>query len=177
MKTLLIIDMQNAWLAAPASPCTDTDGVVQRINHAARHIRAQGGKVIFVQHANADVPIGSAAWQVIPALERAATDSNVHKLAADSFAATDLADQLAANATSTLYISGFASEFCVDTAVRAATSRGLQVVALSDAHTTADRPHLAAPAIIAHHNWVWSGLPVTAGSTLTVSTTAQAFPD
>lgn len=177
MKTLLIIDMQNAWLANPASPCTDTDGVVKRINHAARHIRAQGGKVIFVHHANADVPVGSAAWQVIPALERAATDSIVHKLAADSFAATDLADQLAASATSTLYISGFASEFCVDTAVRAAASRGLQVVALSDAHTTADRPHLAAPAIVAHHNWVWSGLPVTAGSTLTVSTTAQAFPD
>lgn len=177
MKTLLIIDMQNAWLANPASPCADTDGVAHRINHAARQVRAQGGKVIFVQHANEDAPVGSTAWQTIPALEQAANDGIVHKLAADAFAATDLAAQLEANATSTLYVSGFATEFCVDTAVRAAASRGLQVVALSDAHTTADRPHMAAPAIIAHHNWIWAGLPVTAGSSLAVLTTAQAFPD
>ncbi|NHZ64167.1 isochorismatase family protein [Massilia genomosp. 1] len=176
MKTLLIIDMQNAWLDNPASPCHDTEGVVERINHAAKHVRAQGGKVIFVQHVNADAPLGSPPWQVIPALQQAATDGTVQKLAADAFAATDLADQLAASATSTLYICGFASEFCIDTAVRAAASRPLQVVALADAHTTADRPHLAAPAIIAHHNWVWAGLPVTAGSTLAVCTTAEAFP-
>ncbi|MDQ1815445.1 isochorismatase family protein [Massilia sp. CCM 9210] len=176
MNTLLIIDMQNAWLNNPAQPCFDSAGVVDRINHAARRIRAQGGQVIFVQHADADTGIGSAPWQVIPALEQAATDSTVQKLAGDSFAATDLAAQLAASATTTLYISGFATEFCIDTAVRAAASRGLQVVVLSDAHTTADRPHLAAPAIIAHHNWVWSGLPVPADSSLAVRTTAEAFP-
>jgi nicotinamidase-related amidase len=177
VQTLLIIDMQHAWLADPASPCSDTDGVVHRINHAARRIRAQGGKVIFVQHANEDAPIGSGAWQTIAGLEQAADDGVVHKLAADAFAATDLAARLEANATSTLYVSGFATEFCVDTAVRAAASRGLQVVVLADAHTTADRPHLAAPAIVAHHNWIWAGLPVPAGSSLAVRTTAQAFPD
>ncbi|MDM5177947.1 isochorismatase family protein [Massilia sp. DJPM01] len=176
MNTLLIIDMQNAWLDNPAQPCFDTAGVVGRINHAARHIRAQGGKVIFVQHADAHARIGSAPWQVIAALEKHATDGTLDKLAGDSFAATDLAAQLAASATSTVYVCGFATEFCVDTAVRAAASRGLRVVALSDAHTTADRPHLAAPAIIAHHNWVWSGLPVPADASLTVCTTAQAFP-
>lgn len=177
MKTLLIIDMQHAWLANPASPCADTAGVVERINHAARRIRAQGGKVIFVQHANEEAPAGSLAWQNLASLEQASGDGSVHKLAADSFAATDLAAQLEASATSTLYISGFATEFCIDSAVRAAAARGLQVVALSDAHTTADRPHLSAPAIVAHHNWVWAGLPVPAGSSLAVRTTAEAFPD
>lgn len=176
MKTLLIIDMQNAWLNNPAAPCFDSAEVAQRINHAARQIRAEGGKVIFVQHANEDAPTGSAPWQTIAALEQAAGDGAVHKLAADSFAGTDLAAQLAASATSTLYVSGFATEFCIDTAVRAAASRGLQVVVLADAHTTADRPHLGAPAIIAHHNWVWAGLPVPAGSSLAVRTTAEAFP-
>ncbi|CUI06016.1 isochorismatase family protein [Massilia antarctica] len=176
MNTLLIIDMQNAWLNNPAQPCFDSAAIVGRINHAARQVRAQGGKVIFVQHSDADAPIGSAPWQVITALEKDPADSTLLKLAGDSFAATDLAAQLAASATSTLYISGFATEFCIDTAVRAAASRGLNVVALSDAHTTADRPHLDAPAIIAHHNWVWSGLPVPAGSSLAVRTTAEAFP-
>jgi nicotinamidase-related amidase len=176
MKTLLIIDMQNAWLNNPARPCFDSAAVAERINHAARRIRADGGKVIFVQHANEEAVFGSAPWQTIAALEQDPADAIVHKLAADSFAATDLADRLAQSATSTLYVSGFATEFCVDSAVRAAASRGLQVVVLSDAHTTADRPHLAAPAIVAHHNWVWTGLPVTADSSLSVRTTAEAFP-
>jgi hypothetical protein len=29
---------------------------------------------------------------------------------------------------------------------------------VSDAHTLSDRPHLDAPTVIRHHNWVWSDL-------------------
>ena len=76
-----------------------------------------------------------------------------------------------------LFVCGFATEFCVDTTVRAAASRGMDIVVLSDAHTTSNRPHLDAESIIAHHNWVWSNMAVPANSTLTVATTAQAFPD
>jgi hypothetical protein len=39
MNVLLIIDMQNAWLNNSASPCFDVEGVVKRINHAARSVR------------------------------------------------------------------------------------------------------------------------------------------
>lgn len=175
MNTLLIIDMQNAWLNNPAAPCFDTAGVVARINQAAQRIREQGGKVIFVQHSDKDAQIGSQAWQTLSALTRAGADTTVEKLACDSFADTDLAAQLEASGTDTLYISGFATEFCVDSTLRAAASRGLLVVALSDAHTTADRPHLSAEAIIAHHNWVWADMAVPGGSKLSVRTTAQAF--
>ena len=176
MKTLLIIDMQNAWLARPGTPCFDLAGVTQRINFAADRMRREGGQVVFIQHADEDAPRGSPAWQIVPALEMDAADARVDKTACDSFSGTGLAELLRANGTGTLYICGFATEFCVDTTLRAAASRGMHVIALSDAHTTSNRPHLDAGAIVAHHNWIWANMACPSDATLTVQTTAQAFP-
>jgi hypothetical protein len=50
------------------------------------------------------------------------------------------------------------TDFCVDATVRSTVSNDHHVVAVSDAHTLSDRPHLPATSIIAHHNWLWSGL-------------------
>jgi nicotinamidase-related amidase len=175
VKTLIVIDMQNAWLANAARPCFDTAAVVERINHAAACVRAEGGRVVFVQHANEEAAVGSDAWKVIPSLKVLPGDATVQKRACDSFADTTLAQELAVNGSDPLYICGFATEFCHDTTVRAAASRGMNVIVLSDAHTTSNRPHLNAEAIIAHHNWVWANMAVPANSTLAVNTTAQAF--
>jgi nicotinamidase-related amidase len=176
MKTLLVIDMQNAWLAKLGAPCFDSAGVIARINLAAERVRREGGRVVFVQHADADTPAGSDGWQLLPALAAAGTDARVFKTACDSFAGTELGAILKASGTDTLVVCGFATEFCVDTTVRAAASRGLRVIALSDAHTTSNRPHLKADAIVAHHNWIWTNMDCPPDATLTVQSTAQAFP-
>ena len=175
MNTLLVIDMQNAWLNG-ATPRLDKDGMIVRINHAARCMRQQGGQVMFVRHEDADeAPKGSAGWQLDAGLEVLSQDRWVEKTACDSFAMTDLLVQLQASGTRTLYICGLATEFCVDTTLRAAPSHGFDVVALSDAHTTGDRPHLSAEKIIEHHNWVWANMALPAGRSLKVQTVAQAF--
>ncbi len=176
MDKLIVIDMQNQWLANPRAPCLDTAGVAARINHAAAAVRARKGVVIFVQHANEEAAEGSDGWQIIPALQRASGDRFIRKQACDSFADTDLGRYLADEADGTIYLCGFATEFCVDTTVRAAASRGLHVVVLADAHTTSRRPHLDAASIIAHHNWVWSNMAVPSSSSLAVMGTAEAFP-
>jgi nicotinamidase-related amidase len=175
MKTLLIIDMQNAWLANPATPRHDAAGVIARIAHAAACIRAQAGRVIYIQHEADDAIAGSPAWNIIEALQPKSGETTVDKRACDPFAGSDLAEQLASLAGDTLYLCGFATEFCVDSAVRACASRALNLVVLSDAHTTSNRPHLSAQDIIAHHNWIWANMAVPAASTLAVNTTAQAF--
>ena len=177
MNTLLVIDMQNAWLDNPASPKWDAAAVIARINHAAQCIRRCGGRVIFVQHEAEDAVAGSTAWDIISTLEVDKVDLKVGKQACDPFAHTSLAEVLSAAPPDTLYLCGFATEFCVDSAVRAATSRALKVVVLSDAHTTSDRPHLPAGSIIAHHNWVWSNLAFPDDSTLSIMPTAKAFPE
>lgn len=176
LNTLLVIDMQNAWLAdRPALPF-DTAGVVDRINHAGACVRALGGSVIFVQHANDEAIAGSRAWQVIDALHKSPGELTVEKRACDPFAATDLAVKLRKDDGGTVFVCGFATEFCVDSALRALTSRALNVVALADAHTTSDRPHASAQTIIAHHNWIWANMALPDSSTLKVMTVAEAFP-
>jgi len=176
MKTLLIIDMQNAWLDKPGAPCFDTAGVVERINFAAARVRGEGGQVVFIQHADGDAQAGSPAWQVLPALTVGPADARIGKVACDAFSGTELGALLQENGTDTLYICGFATEFCVDTTLRAAASRALHVIALSDAHTTSNRPHMKADAIVGHHNWIWSNMDCPPDASLAVRTTAQAFP-
>jgi nicotinamidase-related amidase len=51
-----------------------------------------------------------------------------------------------------LVIAGCKTQFCIDTTVRAATSRGYDVTLVADAHTTTDSDALTARQIIAHHN-------------------------
>lgn len=172
MKTLLVIDMQNAWLNRD-TPRFDQQGVILRINQAARHIREQGGHVIFIQHCDTDAIPGEDGWQLDAGLVVFEGDRRIDKTACDAFADTVLFDLLLERDAKTLVIAGLATEFCVDTTVRAAISMGFDVIALSDAHTTGDRTHLSAEQIIEHHNWVWANLAVPIGSTLTVQTLDQ----
>jgi nicotinamidase-related amidase len=172
VKALLVIDMQNAWLNRD-TPRFDRQGVIQRINRAARHIRAQAGQVIFIQHCDSDAVPREDGWQLDAGLEVHDGDHRIDKTACDSFIDTTLLEQLQQQQATTLVIAGLATEFCVDTTVRAAVSLGFNVIALADAHTTGDRPHLSAEQIIEHHNWVWANLAAPAGTTLTVQTLAQ----
>ena len=85
----------------------------------------------------------------------------VRKTLNDAFAETDLQATLQRLAADRVVIAGWATDFCVDTTVRSAVSRRYNVVVASDGHTLADRPHLDAPSVIQHHNWVWSNLITT----------------
>jgi nicotinamidase-related amidase len=160
MIVLLIVDMQ-VGLFEGHPPRHDADGVVQRINAVARAVRAAGGGVVFIQH---DDPRGgvlepeTAGWKILPVLERTHKDPVVRKRACDSFYETGLQDLLEKHGARQLIVTGCATDFCVDTTVRAAASRDYEVVVVADGHTTKDRPHLDAVSIIRHHNWMWENL-------------------
>ena len=51
-----------------------------------------------------------------------------------------------------LIIGGMLTEYCVDTTVRSAFSRGYRVIFLEDGHATSDSPTLTADEIVVHHN-------------------------
>jgi nicotinamidase-related amidase len=158
MKALLVVDMQ-VGLFEGDSPRYDAQGVIQRINEIARAVRAAGGVVIFIQHEDhGGLQRGTEGWEILPALERVDADLCVHKQACDSFYETNLSDLLEHYGAQEIIITGCATDFCVDTTVRAAASRDYDVVVAEDAHTTRDRPHLDAPSIIRHHNWMWKSL-------------------
>lgn len=160
MTALLIIDMQ-VGLFTPETPRYDAEGVVARIDAVARAVRQSGGTVVFIQH---DGPKGdpfepgTPGWEILPSLERKVEDLVIHKTACDSFYESMLESTLRARDVQRLIVTGCASEFCVDTTVRAAMSREYQVVVVADAHTTADRPYVDAVSLIRHQNWLWGEL-------------------
>ena len=76
----------------------------------------------------------------------------------DPFVATDLQAHLTEIRPNRVLVTGWATDFCVDSTVRSLIAHPYDVVAVADGHTLSDRPHLDASSIIRHHNWVWSNL-------------------
>jgi nicotinamidase-related amidase len=159
MDVMLVVDMQIGLLQG--DPKYDLTGVVDRINHLAAKIRGQSGKVIFVQHSDArdkDFVPGSQGWQLLPELTRDTSDIVVRKHLNDPFAGTVLQARLKEIAPDRLLVTGWATDLCVDATVRSAVANGHNVIAVADAHTLSDRPHLDAVSVIRHHNWIWRNL-------------------
>lgn len=160
MAILLVIDMQ-VGLFGEATPRFDAEGVVHRINNLTEAVRTIGGSVIYIQHDSepgGTLEPNTEGWQLLPSLDRREEDLIIRKQACDAFYETDLESILHEREPKPLIITGCATDFCVDTTVRAAASRDYEVIVAEDGHTTADRPHLNAADIIQHHNWIWKGL-------------------
>jgi nicotinamidase-related amidase len=154
---LVVVDMQVGLLAGP--PKHDLAGVVRRINGLAGRVRAKGGSIVWIRHCGGDgFERQTPGWSFLPELDHRPADPVVEKTLNDAFAGTSLHDTLQRLAPDRVLIAGWATDFCVDATVRSAVSRDHHVVVVGDAHTLSDRPHLAAPDVIRHHNWVWSGL-------------------
>jgi nicotinamidase-related amidase len=164
-QALVIIDMQQGSFT-PSARRLDPDGLVQRLNRLAAWNRSKSGLVIFVQH---DGPPGDPhhpdepGWHLLPALDAQPNDQVVRKTACDAFLGTTLEALLRHHGINRLIITGCATDYCVDTTVRSALGRGYRTIVPSDGHTTSDRPHLPASAIIAHHNAIWADFLAPAG--------------
>lgn len=164
MKALLIIDMQNACFSLTERH--DREGTVRKINNASAWFRAKGWPVIFIQHdgtgENYMFP-GTEDWKILPELTRDESDYCVGKTANDAFYRSGLQKLLSDLKVTTLYISGCATDFCVNATIHSALVKDYDQVIISDAHTTADRPHATALQLIDFHNWLWSNLTPTGG--------------
>lgn len=159
MDAMIVVDMQAGLLNGASKH--DLPSVVARINRLGTWLRAAGGKVVLVQHcgeASEDFAPGSPGWSFLPELERRDTDIVVPKRLNDAFAGTALKAVLDDIGADRLLIAGWATDFCVDATIRSAVSNDYNVAVVADGHTLSDRPHLAAPEVIRHHNWVWSNL-------------------
>lgn len=160
MIILMVIDMQ-VGLFGDATPRFDAQGVIHRINFLAEAVRAVGGKVIFIQHDSeqgSSLEPNTEGWELLPSLDREEEDLIIRKQACDAFYETELGNELNDLDPKPLIITGCATDFCVDTTVRAAASRDYEVLVVEDGHTTTDRPHLNAKKIIQHHNVMWKNL-------------------
>jgi nicotinamidase-related amidase len=62
-----------------------------------------------------------------------------------------------------LFITGCATDFCVESTIQSALTKDYTIIVVSDGHTTGERPHLTAKKIIEHYNWVWQNMLPTEG--------------
>lgn len=139
-SALLVIDVQNGVVPN----AFERDSIISRINQAIDSARDNNLPVIWVQHSEEEMPIGSHYWEIVPELVPALGDGRVQKIHGSSFKETDLAEQLATKNVKHLYISGSQSENCVNATTVDALERGYQVTLISDAHTTDDGSVVAA---------------------------------
>jgi nicotinamidase-related amidase len=163
MNALLIIDMQKGSFK-PYSIRHDTLGTIERINSISNKCRCKCIPVIFIQHdgsnENCFYP-NSEDWEILPELKILPSDIVISKTANDAFYKTELDSILRDKNISNLFITGCATDFCVDTTVKSALGRDYKVTVIEDGHTTASRPYIDAQTVINHYNWLWGDMSPT----------------
>ncbi|HEY8457390.1 MAG TPA: cysteine hydrolase family protein [Actinopolymorphaceae bacterium] len=159
-EALLIIDMQSGILAE----VPDAEALTTRVGELADRARAAGKPVIVIQHEAPDLIPGSAEWKLAEAVAPRDGDILLHKRNCDSFIGTDLDERLRELGVNRVVVTGLATEFCIDSTVRAALSRGYDLTLVEDGHSTPAPPAdsgLTAEAIVARYNEVlgWADYP------------------
>lgn len=164
-KALLVIDMQRGSFTHK-TPRYDTDGIVNRINTLAENFRLSGNVVIFIQHdgtTNNEFVPQTDEWKLLPELNINEHDILINKYANDIFYNSNLKHKLDSLNIDELYITGCATDFCVEATIQSALTKDYKITVVKDGHTTGNRPHLNAEKVIEHYNWVWQNMIPTKG--------------
>ena len=151
---LVVIDVQNGVVG----DAYERDAVVANINALVAKAREEEVPIIWVQHSDDNLEMGSEAWEYVPELTRQDSEPLVHKTFNDSFEATDLEEVLAGASVGRLVVTGAQTDACVRATIHGAFIRGYDVTLVGDAHTTEDLSEWGAPSpdlVIAHTNMYW----------------------
>jgi nicotinamidase-related amidase len=151
---LLVIDVQNGAVGA----AYERDAIVSNIATLVERARSGGAPVIWVQHNDDEMPVGSEAWEYVPELAREDHEPLIHKQYGDAFEATDLESVLAQLKIGRVIVSGAQTDQCIRCTLHGAFVRGYDTTLVSDAHTTEDMSAYGAPSpdkVIAHTNIYW----------------------
>ncbi|WP_199769329.1 isochorismatase family protein [Flavivirga eckloniae] len=164
-KALLVIDMQKGSFA-PETPRYDTQGVINRINLLANKFRTTGNHVFYIQHdgtKNNEFIPKTEAWEILSGLKVSDEDILINKYANDVFYNSNLKLELESRNINNLYITGCATDFCVEATVQSALAKDYTITVVENGHTTGNRPHITAEKVIEHYNWVWQNMIPTKG--------------
>lgn len=166
---VLVIDVQVGLFCAKPPPL-EAEPVIARINEVTAQARRAGAPVIFLQHdgglEDADLAPFTDGWKLHPDLKVRPGELVIRKTTCDAFYGTALESELRARGVTTLLLTGFATDFCVDSTLRSAVSKDFAVIIVADAHTTADNPVLETESVRQHHNWAWANLITRKGVTI-----------
>jgi nicotinamidase-related amidase len=100
-------------------------------------------------------------WSLLPELTKKSTDLYVGKTANDSFYKSGLEEKLISLGVDEVYITGSATDYCVDSTVKSALVKDYKVTVVADGHTTRDKKNISAKLLIEHYNEIWADMSPT----------------
>ena len=129
---LMVVDMQVGVM----NESWDAPRIVGNVSRIVERARAEGVPVIWVQHADENLPKGSPQWQWVPALVPAEGEQLIHKQFNSSFEQTGLESELTKLGATHIVLAGVATNWCIRATAYGALERGFDLTLVSDAHTT-----------------------------------------
>jgi nicotinamidase-related amidase len=136
-SALLIIDAQVNMFEP--NPVADASGLLGRLESLISGARAAEVSVVFIRNNGGSGDpdeSGTLGWEIHQDLDPAEDDLVVDKWQSDSFSADALRYFVRDSEIDSVVIAGLQSEYCVQATARGAAQRGLDVVVVSDAHST-----------------------------------------
>ena len=88
----------------------------------------------------------------------------INNYANDVFYKSQLQQKLTELNVDELFITGCATDFCVESTIQSALTKDYHITVVEDGHTTGERPNLEAKKVIDHYNWVWQNMIPTKGN-------------
>lgn len=154
---LMVIDVQNAVFGS----AWRADQVIANINKLVERARKANIDVVWVQHSDEEMPIGSHEWELVDSLTKPLPGEHVvQKNYRSSFENTNLDDVLKEIGASHLVVTGGETNNCVRHTSHAGLERGYDITLVSDAHTTTDGswgiPDVRAENVVAEQNGSFS---------------------
>jgi len=131
-SVMVVVDVQvgvmkEAW---------EAQRVIQNVSRAVERARSEAVPVIWVQHSNQELPMGSGQWQWVPELAPVEGEALIHKKYNSSFEQTSLDSELASLGATHIVLAGAATNWCIRATAYGALDRGYDLTLVEDAHTT-----------------------------------------
>jgi nicotinamidase-related amidase len=171
---LLVVDVQNG----NTTGAVNRDAVVSNVASLVEKARREEVPVVWVQHADDNLPRGSDEWRIVDELQPDESEPLVEKNYGDSFESTTLEPVLADLGVGRLVVVGAQTDACIRATLHGALVRGYDAMLVSDAHTTEDLSAWGAPPpelVIAHTNLYWGDESAPGRTAGTVETKDVAF--
>lgn len=151
---LIVIDMQNG-VNSDSEPLYQLQNVINGINDRISVYRNENLPIIFIQHTDEGLPVGSTDFEIFSDIHTSDSDIYVTKTHANSFFHTTLKEELDKLKATSIEFCGAQTQFCVDTTVRFAHGLGYNLFMTKGLHTTTDNDLLSAETIMKHHESLW----------------------
>lgn len=160
-QALIIVDMQEIFFSEKENFLYQHKKLLENVNLLIDWARNKDIPIIFIQHTDQnssdDMAKGKHAWELHKGLNRKVNDIVIEKITWDAFYQTSLEETLKKLGIEQLIFAGAQTEFCLDTTMRNAYSKGYQQnILIEGTHSTLDSEHFSAEQIIKHHESIWN---------------------